>query len=244
MGRIFTQLSMAGILIAWIATGMAYGQTMQGQLTDYEENRAVSEVIITNIHTNEVTTSDKDGKFSIAVTGGQLLEFKKDGYKVVRFRLPQGRTVSFYKVGMQRYNPSVPQFENMAAPDYKTDSLKYALLYKKELEFQQMSTIQAIQHPFSALSKRSRQIWAFQQEYAWFQEQKYIDYTFNDNLITSLTGLAGDSLRVYKQMFRPSYTQLRNMDEYTYFGYIKRTVTAYRKRGTRARTSPPVRVTH
>ncbi|OSZ79561.1 hypothetical protein CAP35_15315 [Chitinophagaceae bacterium IBVUCB1] len=243
MGRIFTQLSVAGILFVWIASSVAYGQTMQGQLTDYEGNKAVPEVIITNIHTNEITTSDKDGKFSIAANSGQLLEFKKDGYKVVRFRVPQGNMASFYKVGMQRYNPSVPQFENMASPDYKTDSLKYAMLYKKELEFQQMTTLQAIQHPFSALSKRSRQIWAFQQEYAMFQEQKYIDYTFNDNLITSLTGLAGDSLRVYKQIFRPSYTQLRSMDEYNYFNYIKRTVAAYRKRGTKARTSP-VRISH
>lgn len=243
MGRVLTRFWLAGVLLICVANAVAYGQVMQGQLTDYEDNRPVNDVLVTNIHTNEVATSDKDGRFSISVTTGNLIEFKKDGYKVIRFRLPQGKLVSFYKVGMQKYNPAVPRFENMASPDYKTDSLKYALLYKKELEYPQMTTIDAIQHPFSAMSKKSRQIWAFQQEYAWFQEQKYIDYTFNDNLITSITGLAGDSLRAYKLMFRPSYTQLRSMDEYAFLNYIKRTVSAYRKYGNRARKSP-VRISH
>src|SRR5690606_16909788 len=116
--------------------------------------------------------------------------------------------------------------------------IKYYNLYKHQLEFPKLKGYQAIQHPFSALSKKNRQIWAFQDHYAWFQQEKYIQYNFNEKLITDITGLAADSVQMYMQMFRPTYEELRSMNEYTYYNYIKRTVELYRERGIRAKMSP------
>jgi hypothetical protein len=212
------------------------GQAIQGQIMDVTDNKPIDNVIISNVYHDVAVTSDRFGRFSIAVAGGELVEFRKDGYKVIRVRIPQGK-LPFFNVALQKYDPAVPIFENMASPDYKSDSIKYAQLYKKELEFPIMTTIQVIQHPFSAMSKHNQQVWAFQKEYSWYQQQKYIDYTFSDKLITSITGLIGDSLRIYKRLFRPTYEQLRNMGEYNYLVYIKRTVDAYRHRGVRARSS-------
>jgi hypothetical protein len=217
---------------------MLLGQTLQGQLMDIDDNKPVDNVIITNIYTDANGKSDKDGKFAMTVSAGQLIEFRKEGYQVIRVRIPQGKLASYCKVGMKKYNAAVPMFENSASPDYKSDSIKYAQLYKRELEFPQMTTVQVLQHPFSAMSKRSQQIWAFQKEYVWYQQQKYIDYVFSDKLIISITGLTGDSLQRYKQMFRPTYEQIHSMGEYNFLLYVKRTVDAYRKRGIRAKMSP------
>lgn len=214
----------------------AKGQNIQGQIMDIGDNRPIENVIISNVYHDLAVESDKNGKFTITVKAGELVEFRKNGYKVVRVRIPQGK-LPYFTVALQKYDPAVPIFENMASPDYKSDSIKYAQLYKKELEFPTMTTIQVIQHPFSAMSKHNQQVWAFQKEFNWYQQQKYIDYTFSDKLITSITGLLGDSLRIYKRLFRPTYEQLRNMGEYNYLVYIKRTVDAYRQRGVRARSS-------
>ena len=119
--------------------------------------------------------------------------------------------------------------------DYKSDSLRYYQLYKEALEFPQLSGLDVIRHPFSAMSKRNRQIWAFQAHYIWYQQQKYIDFAFNEKVVASVTGLRGDSAQTYIQMFRPTYEQLRSMNEYAFYNYIKRTVTAYRERGPRAK---------
>jgi hypothetical protein len=212
------------------------GQNIQGQIIDIGDNKPLENVIISNVYHDIAVESDRNGKFAITVQAGELVEFRKNGYKVIRVRIPQGK-LPFFNVALQKYDPSIPIFENMASPDYKSDSIKYAQLYKKELEFPTMTTIQVIQHPFSAMSKHNQQVWAFQKEYNWYQQQKYIDYTFSDKLITSITGLIGDSLRIYKRLFRPTYEQLRNMGEYNYLVYIKRTVDAYRNRGVRARSS-------
>ncbi len=243
MVHVLTRYMVLALLFGCLLPDAVLAQVMEGVTLDVETGKPVDDVLITNVHLDKRVLSGKDGKFSIDAASGQLVEFKKEGYKVYRLRLPQGKSFPFFKMSMQRYDASVPQFENMAAPDYKTDSLKYALLYKNELEKPRMSAVEAMQHPFSAMSKKNRQVWAFQVEYARFQEQKFIDYTFNDNLIASVTGLTGDSLRNYKQMFRPTYTQLRAMNEYTFLNYVKRTVTVYRKYGNRAR-KPQINVSH
>jgi len=243
MGRLYTRLMVVALLFGGFLPYSVLAQVIEGVTLDVETGKPVDDVLITNVHQDKRVLSGKDGKFTIDAAGGQLIEFKKEGYKVYRLRLPQSKSFPFYKMSMQQYDPAVPHFENMAAPDYKTDSMKYALLYKNELEKPRMTTVEAMKHPFSAMSKKNRQVWAFQVEYARFQEQKFIDYTFSDNLISSLTGLTGDSLRVYKQMYRPTYTQLRTMNEYTFLNYVKRTVTVYRKYGNRARR-PQINVSH
>lgn len=242
MGRVLTRFLVLVMLVGSLPYAVL-AQLIEGVTLDVETGKPVEDVLVTNVHLDKRVLSGKDGRFSIDAAAGQLIEFKKEGYKVYRLRLPQSKSFPYFKMSMQQYDPAVPHFDNMAAPDYKTDSLKYALLYKNELEKPRMSTVEAMKHPFSAMSKKNRQVWAFQVEYARFQEQKFIDYTFSDNLIASLTGLAGDSLRAYKQMYRPTYTQLRAMNEYTFLNYVKRTVAVYRKYGNRAKR-PQINVSH
>ncbi|MBS1771208.1 MAG: hypothetical protein JST82_00005 [Bacteroidetes bacterium] len=214
---------------------VANGQTIQGEITDAADNKPVDGVLVSNIHTQTIKLSNKQGAFIIEAVPGQLIEFKKEGYTVWRIRLPQGK-LPYFRVRMQKYNAAVPIFEE-TSPTYKADSIKYARIYKHELEYQQLKGIDAIEHPFSAMSKRNRQIWAFQKEYMKKQEQKYVDMEFSDKLIYDITRLAGDSLQVYKRLFRPKYEEWRDMGDYARFNYIKRTVNIYRKRGVKARTS-------
>jgi len=101
-----------------------------------------------------------------------------------------------------------------------------------------MTTLDMINHPFSALSKKNRQIWAFQDLIEEENKQKYLDYTFNSELVSSLTGLKGDSLQYYMRRFRPDHDVLRNMKMIEFYQYIKRTAEFYRKsRGNMPRSS-------
>ena len=90
------------------------------------------------------------------------------------------------------------------------------------------------------MGEKKRQIWAFQKEYNYWEQQKYVDYTFNERLVTNLTDLKGDSLQIYLKKFRPSYEQLRNMNEYTFYFYIKETAELYRT-GYRRKYTPVIR---
>lgn len=234
----FTLLS---IIVSWLTHTIVCAQPMHGHVMDAGNNQPMQGVNVYNIYTEERIQTSKDGEFLVKIDEGQLVEFRKDGYKILRVRIPRGKRPSYFKVIMEKTGTDVEDYVNSrgTAPDYKTDSMRYYALYKETLEYPRLTGVEAIQHPFSAMSKKNRQIWAFQDEYRFYQEQKFIDYTFNPKLVNSITGLQGDSLQVYMEIFRPSYQYLRSMSEYAYYNYIKRTVEAYRKRGKAARMAPP-----
>jgi hypothetical protein len=155
------------------------------------------------------------------------------GYKTVRVRVPDGYIPSFFKIIMQKgMTAQPPQYVQNGSKryDYTEDSIRFHDIYKHELDFARMSTLDEIQHPFSALSKKSREIWAFQDDYKYTEQQKYIDNTFNAKIISDISGLKGDSVLVYMKRYRPTYEQLRSMNDYAFYNFIKWSVELYRER--------------
>jgi len=210
----------------------ASSQMIRGEVIDMENKQPVSDVVINNIYTSSDIQTDQSGSFSILAANGQLLEFKKAGYKTVRVRIPNGYLPSYFKIIMQQGVAQVPDAYAARTNryDYTRDSIRYHDLYKHELDFARMSTLDMIQHPFSALSKHNREIWQFQDDYTAFEKEKYVDKTFNADIITKFTGLKGDSLNYFMRRYRPTYDQLRPMNDYTFFSFIKRSVATYRSR--------------
>jgi hypothetical protein len=207
-----------------------HAESIVGDVIDIADRKAIHDVAIHNIHTDITVGSDAEGKFSIVAARGHLLEFRKLGYKTLRVRIPAGSVPPYFKIVMEKGPVELPQFDmqDSRTRNYKKDSLTYYELYKHVLEFPKLTGLDVIRHPFSALSKKNRQIWAFQEEYTWFEQQKYIDYTFNEKLIKDITGLSGDSLQLYMKRFRPTYEQLRATNEYGFYLYIKETGEIYR----------------
>jgi hypothetical protein len=211
-------------------TGIA--QDIKGETLDMEGKKPLTEVQIENIHTSVSVTTAADGSFSIAALSGQLLEFRRAGYKTARVRIPDGNVPPFFRIILSKSLVSV-QPENAIANryDYKADSIKNYELYKHVLEFPRLSAMEKIQHPFSAMSKRNREIWQFQDDFKEFEKEKYVDKTFNEQVINKFTGLTGDSLTAYMRRYRPSYEQLRAMNDYTFFQYIRSSAYRYRTLG-------------
>lgn len=225
------------LLFSALFSSIVSAQTIQGQIVTMDGGQILQGVTVRNIYTGETLNSDEKGNFAIGASQGQLVEFSKPGYRIQRVRIPQGH-LPVFKVNLETMMAPVTAGTTGAAPDYETDSQRYYQLYKHELEFEKLTGLKAIQHPFSALSKRNQEVWAFQDNFKSSQQQKYIDYNFNTKLVAQLTGLQGDSADAYVRMFRPTYEQLRSMNEYTRLLYVKRTVALYRERGIRARMAP------
>ncbi len=213
-------------------------QTIKGEVADRDSKRPVSGVTIQNIYTQLQVNTNDDGGFIIAATKDQLLEFRKQGYQTVRVRIPNGMIPPYFKILMEH---GITRMDNVLAANdnrynYRDDSLRFHELYKHELDFQKLSAVGSIAHPFSAMSSKNREIWKFQETFAETEKEKYIDKTFNAALITKFTGLTGDSLKYYMVRYRPSYEELRKMNDYSFFTYIKKTAVIYRGR-SRARSA-------
>ena len=203
-------------------------QTIRGEVVDKETKRPIENVSIENIHSSKSMITDSTGTFLISAAKGELIEFKKSGYKIERVRIPMGYLPAYFKIILQRGVANVPYVTHNNRYDYHDDSIRFYELYKHELEFPKLSGIEMIASPFSALSKKNREIWQFQEDYTYYEQEKYIDKTFNEALITKFTGLAGDSLRNYMRRNRPSFEQLKSMNDYSFYTYIKQSVYKYR----------------
>ena len=222
------------LLCCFLYCAAASGQTIHGEVVDMDQKSPIANVTIENIHTSLAVTSGGTGTFIIAAASGQLLEFKKQGYKTVHVRIPKGYVPSYFKIMMKQGMSERRDMyvANSTRYDYTSDSIRYHEIYKHALEFPKMSTFDMLASPFSALSGKNREIWKFQDDYEEFEKEKYVDKTFNAELITKFTGLKGDSLTYFMKRYRPSYEQLRNMNEYAFFNFIKGGVQHFRTRAT------------
>jgi len=218
------------LILLWvlIAGIQASAQNIMGEVVDLDNRNALNQVSIENIYTGFTVITDTSGKFLIAAAKGQLLEFKKLGYKTVRVRIPDGYLPSYFKIIIQQAPAEVAPYNLLAQHTYKTDSIYFHELYKHELDFPKMSALDAIQHPFSAMSRTNQEKWAFQDDFTENEKQRYIDYAFNPELVKRITGLEGENLVRYMRRYRPGYEQLRSMGEYAFYTYIKRTALKFK----------------
>jgi len=206
-----------------------WGQSIIGEVVDMDSKASLKDVNIENVYTGLGVLSDANGKFAVIASKGQLLQFSKEGYKTVKVRVPEGDVPSYFKIIIQKGVKQLPADDLLAKNDYRSDSIYYHNLYKHELDFPKETGLDMIEHPFSALSKKNQETWAFQKDYTENQKQKYVDFTFTPELVSSLTGLTGDSVQFYIRRYKPTYDQLKNMGEYNLFNYIKHTVQRYRE---------------
>src|SRR5580704_11660905 len=85
-----------------IACFPAIAQTIRGEVLDMEGKQPIDNVEIENVYTSLDISTDKTGAFLIAASGGQLLEFKKEGYKTARVRIPKGYIPSYFRIIMTK----------------------------------------------------------------------------------------------------------------------------------------------
>lgn len=217
-------------LVLWSPLCLAQ-QAIRGTVTDGQDGRALGNVAIQNIHTSGGGVTDSAGAFVLTADKGQLIEFRRLGYKTKRLRIPSGMIPPFFRIVMDKGAIELDevtirkQFE-----DYKRDSARYAEIYQAPLRVGRLSDADKLQDPFLALSPSRRKIWAFQEEYERNEQLRFVDYAFSERRIAAITGLKGDSLIAYRNQFRPTYEAVRAWNEYELFSYIKKTALFFKNR--------------
>ena len=191
--------------------------------------KPIANMSIENIYNRTGTITDSAGSWALPVKRGELLEFRKLGYKTTRVRIPPGDVPPYFRILVEK---GAFELDEVTIKDrfrsYQADSARYAETFKAPLNVGRMSGAQTFNDPFTALSKSRRQAWAFQEEYEKWEKIRYVDYTFSDRTVELITGLKGDSLQGYRRQFRPPYEALRSWKEYELFRYIKTTAAIFR----------------
>jgi hypothetical protein len=217
------------LLLLVSQAGSLYGQTINGIVADADTKYPIQGVEIYNVHASIRLSTDSTGTFVMPAGHDELVEFRKIGYKTARLRIPKGYIPPYFKILLHLgYNPLDNAVAARNEYNFRDDSITYHNLFKHELEFEKLSLVQSIKHPFSALSKRNRQIWQFQDNFDAFQKEKYVDHVFNEKMVAKFTGLTGNNLKRYMILYRPTYEMVKSMSEYSFYSFVRRTANTYR----------------
>lgn len=219
------------LLVALFSFGFssaAQALVMKGKVYDTKTNKPLPNVNIVNTYTEVGITTDSLGDFVLNVEKGHLVEFRRIGYKIVRIRIASDQ-LPYYNVGMREGAFDLDEVE-IRGSNFHTDSIEKRETYKWAIEHYTLDGLDVIQHPFDALSKRNRQIWAFQKRFDYFEKEKYVDFVFNAKLIRRVGEIDSTDMEQYRRIYRPQYDQIKSWTEYEFLEYIKRTAAIFKRR--------------
>jgi hypothetical protein len=77
--------------------------------------------------------------------------------------------------------------------------------------------------------RRNKMNLSFQKRLLAEEQEKYVDYRFNNNLLKRVTGLSGEQLTRYKTTYRPDYEFLVTSSELEFYQYILSTAALFKK---------------
>lgn len=201
----------------------AFAQTViKGEVRDLADNSLMENVNVKNIYTQEGLTLKANGLFSIQVKKGELIEFSKVGYQTVRVRIVSEKEPEYYKIVLSKTPIELREVDIRGKPlDFKKDSVRFRKTYDIVMRKDRKDDVDMRSMPLAMLSKKNRQEWAFQEMYEQWEQEKYIDFVFNDKLVHRITYLEKEELQTFMKLYRPRYDFVRNVSEYEYLDYIK-----------------------
>lgn len=151
--------------------------------------------------------TDANGKFSLPAAKGDTVEFTYLGYFPVSIAMPEGTNV-FRRITLRRKAVSLEEVE--IRPDwtpYQLDSIRRRQAYALELSRKRASgsVMGTIGSPASALAeqfnKKAKQRKRFQENFAKWEDQKFVDTRYAPDQVATLTGLSGDTLAAFMNAF-------------------------------------------
>jgi CarboxypepD_reg-like domain len=218
-------------LLSFIPSQIAQAQTIiKGEVKDLATDDFLINVNVKNIYTQKGMTIQQDGQFKLEVKKGELIEFSKVGYQTIRIRILSEKEPLFYKMVMNKAPVMLREVDIRGKPlDFKKDSIRYREVYDIVLRKERKDEVDMRSMPLAMLSKKNRQEWAFQEMYEKWEREKYIDVAFNERLVSKITYLKDDELKVFMKWNRPSYDFLRNATDYEYLDFIKSRYYEYKK---------------
>ena len=209
-------------------------QSVTGKVYSAINDSVVVDANVVNKKTGHVRSTDNSGKFSIAAGEGDSLIFSATGFErdtvVVQYHMflvPVDITLA----------PQVISLENIELrSDYSADSLARRNLYY-DIYNQPGITgrnrppdgFGVSLSPLSYFSKSAKQKRELKKRLEKQEEEAFINYSFPEGWVSSLTGLKGDSLKLFMIQYRPSYEFCRRSTRADMIVYVSDKFKEFKK---------------
>ncbi|GGE61197.1 carboxypeptidase-like protein [Pedobacter psychrotolerans] len=216
----------AGVIAQTVTTGTVF---------DYSKKTiSLPGVSVRNINSKKTTSTNREGKYTIAATVGDLIEFSAVGYHTDTLYLTNllNRTIylpvksnSLADVDVRgvRMNSQITDAKDPLAEKYTLLNTGGNLNRKRMTDKVGGLSLNLGYGKY----KRQQRKEAEMEEKDMYQEE--IDANFSEKAVTDLTKLQGEDLKNFMIIYRPSIEQIKAERPYRYNYYISRAFVAWQK---------------
>lgn len=226
-------------------SGTVVAQTpIQGIVFDKHTKQRISQVYVYNTANDDGGYNNTRGEFAIHASPGDILIAAAKGY------YPDTLVVSDKKVVLFNMERSTRWIEEVSvvarrSPEERLEENRreYSTAYSKGDAGSIFSvgpsgagvSIDALYKLISREGKNSRRLQEIiERDY----KESVIDYRFTPDLVSSITGLKGETLVDFMRQYRPSYFFVLSANDYNLAFYIRSSLAQYRQ-DPAARRLPP-----
>lgn len=216
------------LLMGWLLPSPLRAQEIVfGKVMDNTTRLPLLGATVINRSTGEGTLTDSTGAYRIHARLHDWIVFSYIGYAPdsiqIRVMGVNGAIVNVF-LRPTGYLLNEIQIQSRRI-DYYRDSMERRELYGFALGQEKTHGLGAVAHPisglFDALSKRQKQIWHFQKIEQQFEQQQYIASRIKVSLVEQLTGLHGDTLKLFlENYYHPDYEWVRFASDYDLYADI------------------------
>jgi hypothetical protein len=162
------------------------------------------------------TSTDEFGRYSLWVRTSDSLYFSYQGRETSKYPVLKMEDHRQFNMALHVQVFSLPNVI-VRPPNYRMDSLQNRLDYGKYFDYRKPNPIGSINvgptgvgmDPNEIINmfrfKRNRQLASLQRRLIAEEEDNYVNFRFNKNFVTQVTGLKGPELDAFMRKYRPPY---------------------------------------
>lgn len=190
----------------------AHAQSVNGVVKDGRTGKPLYPVTVVNVRTQQGSSTDEKGNYTVAARTGDVIAFTYVGYKNKQLTCPDAILVATLNVELEPTEYQLEEFRLRPGhlTQYQMDSAERASIYKFPLLREHSSPVTS---PVSAIAelfnKNSRRIFEFQKNFHAGETEKFIDTKYNPEIVEKLTGATGDSIGHFMYAYPMPYNFAR-----------------------------------
>lgn len=219
---------------------MLHGQgiLVTGRVTGQGSGYPLYPATITDLRSGAVTYADDSGRYQILTAGGDSLRVSYLGFYSRTFRVPAGLTRLIHDFQLAARTEKLKTLEVQALTPYGRDSLDRISTFSDYLSKPEVPAVRMMDHPrdphsgvpagigitlhpFSYFSRAEKRKRRFHKMYSEFERKAFVQSRYTPRLVTRLTGLSGDSLRLFLARYEPDYDFSRTATDLEFWSWIK-----------------------
>lgn len=198
--------------------------TLRGQVTSSDGKLVLYPATIRNKKTGARVFSDQGGYYRIAARQGDeilisFIGYVSDSVKVINLAGTQVANVRLK--ARERFLPQVEISGKYNA--YQLDSMARYEEFRPFLEAKEQTLVNTekrtqggfgvVFSPFTRGSRSQKDLRKFKKLYDENEVNQFIDYRYSKSFVSSVTGFKGDSLLQFTQIYTPSHSMLRTINQ-------------------------------